>query len=99
MRTEVALQEVFLGKGFMEIRSKFTGENPCRSAISIKLLGNFIEIAHRHGFSPVNLLHIFKTYFPKNTSEGLLLQEDKVVKLAQCVECLKKTKKLEGFEI
>ena len=76
MRTEVALQEVFLGKGFMEIRSKFTGENPCRSAISIQLLGNFIEIAHRHGFSPVNLLHIFKTYFPKNTSEGLLLQED-----------------------
>ena len=26
----------------------------------------------RHGCSPVNLLHIFRTPFPKNTSEGLL---------------------------
>ena len=34
---------------------------------------NFIEIALRHGCSPVNLLHIFRTLFPKNTSEGLLL--------------------------
>ena len=30
--------EVFLGKGVMEICSKFTGEHPCRSMISIKLL-------------------------------------------------------------
>ena len=28
---------------------------------------NFIEIAFRHGYCPVNLLHIFKTPFPKNT--------------------------------
>ena len=34
---------------------------------------NFIEIALRHGCSPVNLLHIFKTLFPKNTSGRLLL--------------------------
>ena len=27
----------------------------------------------RHGCSPVNLLHIFRTLFPKNTSGGLLL--------------------------
>ena len=27
----------------------------------------------RHGCSPVHLLHIFRTVFPKNTSEGLLL--------------------------
>ena len=27
----------------------------------------------RHGCSPVNLPHIFRTPFPKNTSEGLLL--------------------------
>ena len=27
----------------------------------------------RHGCSPVNLLHIFRTPFPKNTSGGLLL--------------------------
>ena len=28
--------EVFLGKGALEICSKFTGEHPCQSAISIK---------------------------------------------------------------
>ena len=34
---------------------------------------NFIEITLLHGCSPVNLLHIFRTTFPKNTSGGLLL--------------------------
>ena len=29
---------------------------------------NFIEIALWHGCSPVNLLHIFRTPFPRNTS-------------------------------
>ena len=29
--------EVFLVKGNLKIRSKFTGEHPCRSVISIKL--------------------------------------------------------------
>ena len=33
----------------------------------------FIEITLRHGCSPVNLLHIFKTPFLKNTFGGLLL--------------------------
>ena len=28
--------EVFLGKGVLKIGSKFTGEHPCRSVISIK---------------------------------------------------------------
>ena len=37
------------------------------------LLCNFIEITLRHGFSPVNLLHIFRTPFPENTSGWLLL--------------------------
>ena len=36
---------------------------------------NFIiEVLLRHGCSPVNLLHIFRTRFPKNTSGGLLLK-------------------------
>ena len=65
--------EVILGKGVLKICSKFTGEHPCRIAISIKLQSNFFEIALRHGCSPVNLLHIFRTLFPKNTSERLLL--------------------------
>ena len=29
---------------------------------------NFIEITLRHGCSPVNVLHIFRTHFPYNTS-------------------------------
>ena len=66
--------EVFLGKGFLKICSKFTGEHACRSAMSIKLLCSFIEIALRHGCSPVNLLHIFRTPFLKNTSGRLLLK-------------------------
>ena len=65
--------KVFCWKGVLKICSKFTGEHPCRSAISIKLLCNFIEIILPHGCSPVNLLHIFRTPFPKNTSERLLL--------------------------
>ena len=55
--------EVFLGKGVLIICGKFTGEHPCWSAIWIKL-----QITFRHGCSPVNLLHIFRTPFVKNTS-------------------------------
>ena len=33
----------------------------------------FSEIRLPHGCSPVNLLHIFKAHFPKNTSRRLLL--------------------------
>ena len=46
---------------------RFTGEHPCRSVISKKLLCNFIEITLRHGCHSVNLLHIFRTPFYKNT--------------------------------
>ena len=34
---------------------------------------NFIEITLRDGCSPVNLLHIFRTPFPRDTSGWLLL--------------------------
>ena len=60
----------------LKICSTFTGEYPCRSAISIELQSNFFEIALRHGCSPVNLLHIFRTPFPKNTSGWLLLKSE-----------------------
>ena len=53
---------------------------PCRSAISIKLLWNFIEIALWHECSPVNLLHIFRTSFCKNTYEGLPLPPESINK-------------------
>ena len=66
--------KVFLGKDVLKICSKFTVNHPCRSAISINLLCNFIEITLRHGCSPVNLLHILRKSFLKNTSEWLLLK-------------------------
>ena len=65
--------EVFLGKIVLKICSKFTGEHPCRSMISIKLQSNFIEITLRHGCSSVNLLHIFRSPFYRNTYGGMLL--------------------------
>ena len=65
--------EVFLEKGVLKICSKFTGEHTCRSVISIKLQSNFIEITLRHGCSPVNLLHIFRTPFSRNNSRQLFL--------------------------
>ena len=34
--------EVLLGKGVKKIRSKFTGEHPCRGVASITLQSNFI---------------------------------------------------------
>ena len=75
--------EVFLQKGILKICIKFTGEHPCRSvisiklfpcrsAISIKLLCDFVEIILWQGCSPVNLRHIFRTPFYKNTSARLL---------------------------
>ena len=37
---ESTTPEVFLKKGVLEICSKFTGDHPCRSVISIKLRSN-----------------------------------------------------------
>ena len=39
----------------------------------MEICSNCIEIALRHGYSHVNLLHIFRTPFPKSTSWWLLL--------------------------
>ena len=66
--------EVFLGTSILKTCTQFTGEHPCRSVILIKLQSNFIEITLRHGCSPVNVLHIFRILFPKNSSGGLLVQ-------------------------
>ena len=63
--------EVFLGKGVLKICAKFMGEHPCQSGISIQ--SNFIEITLRHRCSIANLLHFFRTAFPKNSSKRLLL--------------------------
>ena len=55
--------EVFLRKGVLKICSRFKGEHPCQSGISVKLQRNFIEITCWHGCSPVNLLHISEHFF------------------------------------
>ena len=39
----------------------------------VAMLCNFIEITLQHGCYPANLLHIFRTAFPMNNSERLLL--------------------------
>ena len=74
--------EVFLAKGVLKICSKFTREHPCRTVISEKWQSKFIKIALRHGCSPVNLLHIFRTTFPRNTSEWLLVIIPTSIKVA-----------------
>ena len=66
-------------KGVLKICSKFTGEQPCRNVILIKLQSNFIEITLRHRYSPVNMLHISRTPFPMGTSGWLLLLTPKSV--------------------
>ena len=71
---------VLVEKGVRKICSKFTIEHPCRSEILIKLLCNFIEITLRHGCSSVNLRHIFRTPFLKNTSGWLLLKKSVYLK-------------------
>ena len=62
---------MLLRKGVWKVCSKLTGEHPCRSVISTKLQNKFIGIVLRHGCSPVNLLHIFRTTFLKNSSGWL----------------------------
>ena len=60
MKFKSSRSEVFLVNGVLKICSK--------------LICNFIETTIWHGCSPVNLLHIFRTPFTKNTSGWLLLE-------------------------
>ena len=71
--------EVFSKKDAVQIRSKPTGEQPHRSAISTKLLCNFIEITPTHRCTPENPKN---TTQPQNTSP----QENTSGKLLLCVK-------------
>ena len=73
-----SLSKTCLQKGALKIWSNFTGKHPRGKKISIKLLCNFIKMTLPHGCSPVNLLHIFRTPFNKNTSGGMLLHNFRV---------------------
>ena len=57
MRRNCVNLEEILADFVLKIYSKFIGEHPCRSVISIKFLCNFIEIALQHGFSSAKHLH------------------------------------------
>ena len=61
--------KLFLGKGVVKICYKFTGEHPCRSAISMKLC-NFIEITLRHECSPVKRCIFLEHLFVRTHLEG-----------------------------
>ena len=88
--------DVFLRKVVLKIWSKFTGEHSCWNVISIKLQNNFIEITLRHGCSPVNLLYIFITPFPQNTSWRLLLEgaEASIIIIKNLIHMILKSKVL-----
>ena len=69
--------EVFLEKGVLKICSKFTGEDPCQSVISIKLLcfadlrpATLLKKRLWHRYFPVNFAKFFRTPFSQNTSGG-----------------------------
>ena len=62
--------EVFLRKENMQ---QIYGRKRMPKCDFNKVSSNFIKIALRHGCSPVNLLHIFRAPFPRNTSGWLLL--------------------------
>ena len=67
--------EVLLGKVVLKICSRRT----LMSKYDFdKVEKQFFAITLRHGCYLVNLLHIFRTSFPKNTSGGLLLILDKI---------------------
>ena len=81
-RMKKQLSRGVLRKNILKKCSKFTGEYPRRSAISIKLLCNFTEITLRQGCFPIILLHIFRASFPKNTSTAA---SEYVMKGCQCM--------------
>ena len=63
------------------LKKRCTGEHPCRIVISIKLQSKATLLKSHFGmgaYSPVNVLHIFRLLFIKNTS-GWLLQHRKYV--------------------
>ena len=73
-KIEAAIRRCSLKKVFGKYAANLQ-ENIHAEVILIKLHSNFIEIALWHGCSRVNLLHIFRTLFPKNTCGWLLLKE------------------------
>ena len=70
---KAAVQRCSLEKVFWKYATKSQEYTHCWSAISVKQQKNFVEITLRHGCSPANLLHVFRTTFLKNLYGWLLL--------------------------
>ena len=62
--------EVFPKKDAVQIRSKPTGEQLRRSAISLKPLCNFIEITPTRGCTPENPQHTRRIPLPRRAPLG-----------------------------
>ena len=62
--------EVFSKKDAVQIRSKPTGEQPRRSAISTRSLCNFIEITPTHRCAPENPKYTRRRPLPRRTPLG-----------------------------
>ena len=62
-----------LRKGYSEYMQQILGRTPMPKCDFRKVACNFIEITLRHGYSPENLVHVFRTPFFKGISGGLLL--------------------------
>ena len=80
-------EELIQKQPFGGVRGKRCSENMqqiYRRTPMPKLLCNFIEIALRHGCSPINLQHFFRTPFPKNTSGWLLCNFIEIVPRHEC---------------
>ena len=58
--------EVFLEKGVLKICIKFTGEHPCRSAISIKLQQSGWLLLTYENSQPGKLIKVCARYFSSN---------------------------------
>ena len=67
--------EVFLRESILKICNKFTGEHPCRSLISIKLLYNLIETHFGKSIllKNLNISNFFRTTFYEKTEQPFLL--------------------------
>ena len=85
MKIQSSLPEVSLGKGVLKIYSKVTGQHPCWSAISIKLLRKFIEIALWHGCSPVLCCIFSEHLFIKTHMEGCFWRSLLIVCAKECM--------------
>ena len=67
------------------MQSKFTGEDPCRSVIPIKLLCKFIEITLRHGCSPVICCIFLEHHFLRTPPDGCFCQQLRLSRWRHCI--------------